>query len=501
MVSARATRVSIIVAVIALMLLPIWGVPRLVTQDGSSHVYNAALAVWVQTGRAPFDSVFTVKSGIQPNVASHAALELLGATLGWALAERLVLTLAVLATFVAVVMTAPGGEVFVVTGGWLASSWFVWMGFYDFALSIPCFVLLLVALRTVSGDRRQLLLFVALALLFLTHIFTFAVGVGIATVAAIWDARIRGESRRDLRILIPSFLVLAVEVLAGGAAAGGMHWTDGLGARLADLLFGDFVMALRYPDGLAGIAIVVALAASVVARVRARDSKPGKIGGVELCGIGLIVVSLFMPDIIGQGGYVPVRLRYLGALVLVPSLALYVRRLPPVATRIATGVLLTAFALRGAWMVRDTRVVNAEQATVSKLLAEAGAANGSWIVSRMSGGDRRWPARVGVYAHLAEGVATGSGMAVLNNYEALNDIFFVGWRGRPDWIAFQAEGDTLRARFLPGQIALPEPFYVLHDSRRPVAPADSSVETVRTVADGRFAITVVRGLQPRGQSR
>ena len=479
-----------ITLVVCLALVPIWGASRPATQDGPSHVYNAALANWVRGAHAPFDSAFDVKTGVQPNVATQVGLSFLGVRLGWGLAERVFASVVLIAGFLAILALSPAEPLMVMVGAWFASSWFLWMGFYDFALSIPCFVGLLLVLRRPPRDSRTLGILCAFILLYFTHVFSLAVGAAIAAFAIASDVRAGRGSWRELLVVVPALLAIAIGMVGGGAGSGGMAWSEPIRGRLTDFAAGDFLTTLVDLDTVVGVLVIGAVAVAVLSRLlRSGDGVP-RLTAVEKCGVALLILSLAAPDSIGEGGYIPVRMRILGALALLTAIASVFRRFSPFVTRTAAAFLLALFTVRSGWLVREARAVDANRAVVKQLLLNAGATDGAWIVSRLSVYGH-WPSRIGVYGHLAEGVATSPAVVVLNNYEALNDIFFVRWRIRPDSVSFQPAGDTLRAAMAPGSFGSTGPIYVLHDRGRPVSASDSSLDVLRTVAGGAFAVTVL----------
>jgi hypothetical protein len=490
-------RLAGIALVACLVLLPVWSGSRPATQDGPSHVYNAALATWVRGGQAPFDSAFEIKTGVQPNAATQLGLSILGEHLGWPMAERVFVSVVLVASFLAILAMAQSEPLVTMIAAWFASSWFLWMGFYDFALSIPCFVLLLVVLRRPPGEARSLGILIALVLLYFSHVFTLAIGTGLAAFAIGADARAGRSAWRELWVVVPAMLALAIGVAGGGAGSGGMAWTEPMLARLADLGTGDFLTTLVDLDSAVGVIVILGVAIAVVSRLRPSGENARGLTAVETCGVALLLLSLLAPDSIGEGGYIPARMRILGALALFPAMVAALRRLSPIMTRTAAAVLLAVFAVRAGWLVREARAVDANRVLVQRLLADAGATEGAWIVSRLTV-YRDWPSRVGVYRHLAEGVATSPASVVVNNYESLNDIFFVHWRTRPDWVSFRPAGDTLRAQLIPGRLAPRGPIFVLHERGRPISASGSTVAVLRTVEAGAFAVTALETQQKPG---
>src|SRR5205814_6965263 len=105
--------------------------------------------------------------------------------------------------------------------------------------------------------------------------------------------------------------------------------------------------------------------------LRRRDADTARMLGPGLFGIALIVLSFVAPDSIGEGGYIPIRLRFLGTLALLPAIAEVLRRLRPRTAGVVCAALISAFAVRTFWIVRDARAVHDDRVAVSALVAEA----------------------------------------------------------------------------------------------------------------------------------
>lgn len=463
-----------------------------VTQDGPSHVYNAAIAAASNDESAPFAHLFVTREGIRPNAASHAILATLGPRFGWAAAERIVILMALVGTLVAAMLLVRGALPLVAFAAWLASSWFVWMGFYDFALSLPWFVALVLLLARSPPTRGPLLLQLLLAPLYLTHFFTFAVGVVLATV--VFAARAAGRSRfawRELLPVVPAIALLLLEMATG--AGGAPAWTTAPAARLRDFATADFIVTVVWLDGVVGVATmltVVSVVAGVVYRWRAAPVPWGDTSTLAAFGAVLVLLSLAAPDAVGEGGYVPARMRLLGVVALLPAMTAAAARLSRRRQLLAAVVLMATLGWRSFLLAREARAMGEMTAEVGGLLERAGARDGAWLVTRLSA-YRRWPFRIGAYRHLGERAAVDRRLVVLNNYEALYGIFSVSWRGRPDWVFFRPRDGSLVATLVPGDIRWSGPMHVLHERTARVVP-DSTLEVVGMHVGRRFAVSTVR---------
>lgn len=483
-------------AIVALLtIFPLLGAPVPVTQDGPSHVYNAAVAAQARKGTAPFAQLFQARADLRPNVASHWILTALGPRLGWRGAERTILLVALLGCLITALIVAGRAIPVIVFSGWLASSWFFWMGFYDFVLSVPCFVALTLLLTSPPTTGRHIAIQVALAALYLTHLFTFAAGVAVTLL--VFARRATQSGRAGWREVLPALaalFILMLEVLAGGGVGGSPRWTATLTDRLRDAATGDFVTTVVWLDGAVGAAFVLVMIWLAWRSMVARGGRlPGwsELSPLTTFGVMLLLLSVMAPDSIGEGGYVPARMRLIGALALLPAIAgacATLSRRSQLGLAIALSI---ALAWRSVLLRAEARAMQDVTREVAVLLDRAGASRGAWMVTRLTA-YRRWPFRVGVYRHLGARVAVDRGLVVLNNYEALYGVFSVSWRARPDWVQFRPDQHTLLASFVPGELSWNGPMYVLHERAHRVRSGDPRLTVAGVQAGPRFTITSLR---------
>jgi hypothetical protein len=485
-------------AIVALLtILPLLAAPVPVTQDGPSHVYNAAIAAAARRESAPFAQLFDARADLRPNVASHWILTSLGPRIGWRGAERAILVVALLGCLLAALIVARKAIPVIVFSGWLASNWFFWMGFYDFVLSVPCFVALTLLLTSTPTTARHIAIQVVLAALYLTHLFTFAAGVAATLLVFAQRATQPGRAGwREIVPALPALFILLLEVMTG--VGGPPRWTAAVSERLRDAATGDFVTTVVWLDGVVGSAFVLGMiwvAWRFMAARGGRLPRWSELSPLTVFGVALLVLSVAAPDSIGEGGYVPARMRLIGALAVLPVVAGACARLSR-RTQLGLGIVLsTALAWRSVLLRAESYAMQDVTREVSALLARAGARDGAWMVTRLAA-YRRWPFRVGVYRHLGARVAVERGLIVLNNYEALYGVFSVSWRARPDWVQFRRDRETLLASFVPGTLSWNGPMYVLHERAHRVHSADPRMTIAGVQSGPRFAVTTLR--QQRG---
>ena len=481
-----------------LTLAPVWVSPVLVTNDGASHLYNAMVAAAVKAQRPPFATYYQVEGGgVRPNQTAQFLLVQLGERLDWEVAERILVTIAIGVTFgVLVLLVARQGlAVSAATAAlvtWLSHNWFVWMGLYDFTLSVACYGALLLLLARPLTAFRFVLVQATLALLYLTHFFTFAVAIGLCVVVLAWRAVFRRGPWRALWALAPAALLYVIEVGSGGPGAGSVTWTDPW-ESLVGLLTGDFVVIAHPVDAIAGVAVMGAAWITVFSRLReVRRHGLGVLSGSEAFGISLLALSVISPYRVGEGWLIPIRLRFLGVVTLLPAMAEMVAQVGVRWRRAAATVLVIGFVAHAAFIVRDSRNVHRDLLLVDRLLTRAGVADGAWVRTRLTT-YRRGLFHVAAYRNLVARIAVRRRLVVLDDDEALYGVFATTWRARPDWVTFRKSAGGFTIRLVPGVVRCPpDGVYVLHERERVLQLADSGLELGPTVSEQGFSVTQVK---------
>lgn len=498
---SRPVRAAVVAVVAAAALVPVWASPVLVTTDGPSHLYNALVADAVLSERAPYAPYLEFdRDWTRPDRAAQFLLITLGRAVGFETGERVVFTLAVVGTLaglLALLGRSHSGKegaplvALAPAAAWLAQTWFVWMGFYDFALSLGLYAALLLLLEQEPTPRRRLLVQAVFAGLYLTHFLAFAVGVGLALAVPAWRALSRRGRWQEVAVAAPAFAVLFLELGSGGTGTGALRPADAwLGGR--GLVIGDFVVSVHALDVVAGVLIMAAVWFALARRLRAAQREGlASVSGADIFGLLLLVVSVAGPEQMGEGGFVAIRLRCLGVITLLPAIAEALGALSRRTLAAAAGVLLVTLVAHGALIVRDARIVNRNLAQLESLFSTARVPEGAWLRTRFMV-YRRGLYSIGGYYHIADRLALRHGYIVLDNYEALYRIFSVGWRTRPDWVAFRQSREGLTVRLVPGNLRWHNALYVLHESDHPLQPADPRIEIDPTLTAGQFALTPVR---------
>lgn len=185
------------VALLAGLVSPIWRVDRVPTQDGPAHVYNAVVIREFGTTGTDYDCVFAFRDGPLPNWTSHAVLVGLMSIVDPVTAEKLLVTLVVVAMALAVrfFLASYGAGGFACASMALAFLYprFLFMGFYNFGLGIAGVFAIWgwVASTPQWRARNRTGLAVAFVLLFFTHL----VALLFAIAAALWVSTTARKNR------------------------------------------------------------------------------------------------------------------------------------------------------------------------------------------------------------------------------------------------------------------------------------------------------------------
>ena len=483
------------------VLVPVWATPLLVTTDGPSHVYNAMVAAAARAGQAPYAGLLAAPISVRPAQLSALTLEMLGRVLPWETAERVLVSFIMTATLAIVLLRAreQGWSVtaaLAALGIWLAHNWFVWMGFYGFALSLVEYAGMHLLLTLPVTRRRQIVLSGMLLLLYCTHFFTLAVSAGLLLTTALHRKRTGENPRPELRLAVFATLLLLLGVTTGGTEGAHPIWA-GPWPAMVGLAMGDVVRSFHPGDAVGGIALVGSCLAAVATRLRAARTRPSpsppSLAAEEVFGIGLLGLSLLAPESIGVGGRIPIRLQILGILSLlgaVAAVAPTLRRGRRWVTSLAAVVML-GFAGHAAFAVAVSREVADDERLLEGLLAGAGATEGSWVTTHLDDNERGL-FQIPGYSHLVDRVATRRRLVVLDNYQTYYSVFAVSWRARPDQLAIHGTTSALALGIVPGAVHWTPALYLVSESEATVRADDDRLILGPTTAEGDFAVTRIR---------
>jgi len=441
------------------------------TCDGPSHIYNAMLAKAVSAGVHPFVDTFQIRPFPRSNFVSDLALGELGTLFGWANGERVWITLLLMAQFAAYwyAFRALNLAWRIVLAGFLANNWFLWMGFYDFALSLAIFVLCVALTLSPSSKKWPVLVCCALIGLYSTHLFTFFAGLCVASWVFLWRLLLRRTAWwAGLGLLLP-IVLLALEVF-GPAVHGGIGWwgwrkvvKSGLGLAL-----GDFLITYSWVGLLAGV-LFMTLVWYTAYRYFVWPFRSQE--GLPILGVLFFLVSMVAPAQVGVGTHVASRLRILGALVILLTAGRSTWKLPFFRATAISVALSLALMIQSWQFASAGRRVSEESARVSQLLTAGGVPAGAWVASRLDNVNTA-AFRIVPYRHIADRSYLQARVRSIDNYEATAGNFQIQWRQRPTLTALKFNGTDWTLSGLPTS----EPLWVVRNSTHKLILADGLEE-------------------------
>jgi hypothetical protein len=173
-----------------------WTVSWFATEDGPSHVYSAVVArdLILHHGHTHFSSVFQLNPRIIPNWTSTVLLAVIEPIFGVDYAEKVMASLCICVGFFvfawAVRCFAPGtwpwANSWTPLANFLLQTWFLWVGFYNFYLSMLLALVVAGYYARTAGMltiRRGVLLAAGLIGVFFTQLL--GAGVAIITISMV----------------------------------------------------------------------------------------------------------------------------------------------------------------------------------------------------------------------------------------------------------------------------------------------------------------------------
>ncbi len=169
----------LLLLLVVVILVPIWAFMYFPSQDGPIHLYNAHVLRNYSEPDNSYARYYKINSPLTPNVLADFILSVLLRVMAPLLAEKVLLSLYVLLLIGSSVYFANAvnpKEGFAMLGAIYAYNLFVLFGFYNFAVSIPLFLLTL-GLWLRYRDHVTLFQFLCLTLLvslvYLSHLFAW----------------------------------------------------------------------------------------------------------------------------------------------------------------------------------------------------------------------------------------------------------------------------------------------------------------------------------------
>lgn len=367
----------LIVALTLLSLTPIWFLPYFPTTDGPSHLETCwILRHWAEAP-AVIHSTYELNLDPSPNWASHATLTALMFVVSPGTAERILLTGYVLIWVLAIGYFLRSvhrdGTLYLLLSLPLIHSYLLYMGFYNFVMSVPLAFFLIGywwRRRARPLDARLVLALNALAIaLYFFHLMSVLFALGsILLLAAIRD-RFRPKAvLATVAALVPAFALPVHFVVSnwhppGHVASSSSAWTELFGIALL-FSFNRFSLVLGWAlAGLIAAIVVVTILRESLARragehgwrLRARPED-----GFALLALLFAVGWFLVPDAMAGGSFVRERVGLYPVILILGWLT----------TRIGRSERIAIAALAAAITVAQVLVPLPKQAAASREVAD-----------------------------------------------------------------------------------------------------------------------------------
>jgi hypothetical protein len=432
------------VALLVLSILPFWWWPYFPSQDGPSHLHNAAVIANYPVTPLYHD-YYRVAFSPAGNFVGHLFLAAGMKFASAFAAERLLLTIYAVSFAFAFLYfiraVAPDDRCFSYFVFLLIHNTFLYLGFWNFCLSIPaCLVTLGYVSRAANRSDLRPVLFTAIltALTYLAHMFSWAILVLAATVILVVPPLVKtdrsspGGAADRLPAVVPrAFLWLAIVMpglLAWSYQSSSNHQIgyaiEGWWTRLW------FVYALSFLSGFGNTEFLVVKAIAALTALLAMFGiwahairKPRKLfNSLFLLSLLLTAIAMVVPDSYGTGSYIRMRVVLYAYVFLIAGLApghRFERFAPGICGAVACLTIAGAAARIAPY--RYWNSVLTEFVSVTKEIAP-----GSTILPLRLPGRHPYDG-IQVTAH-ALGWMAPKPFVDLQNYEAAQDYFPVRFR-------------------------------------------------------------------------
>ena len=322
---------SLLIGVLILVyLLPIWLFPYFPTQDGVSHVYNSQILTEYGNPEFQFRDYYEINWYPFPNWLSHFSLAVLMFVFPSLVAEKIFLSLYVilfpLAVYYFLNAVQRGRHALVILSFTFIYNYLFLMGFYNFAVSVPLFLLALGYWwkhKDELNKTRIVLLNLLIIITYFAHLISYAfILFSIALLALL-------HFRRDFKrifitgcYLLPAAVLLLVylptsDLLSGEPPEFGL---GRLGELFANLIGMHVLVAYAEPPSwLSAIVSVFLLFLAVVTIWQnRRDSEEVHLGQKAFLYLVGVLFGLYfiLPNAIGPGGWVNDRIAILATLAI-----------------------------------------------------------------------------------------------------------------------------------------------------------------------------------------
>ena len=325
------TKWSLLIGVlIVVYLLPIWLFPYFPTQDGVSHVYNSQILTEYNNPEYQFRDYYEVNWYPFPNWLSYFSLSVLMFVFPPLIAEKVFLSLYVILFPLAVSYflnaVQRGRHALVVLSFTFIYNYLFLMGFYNFAVSVPLFLLALGYWwkhKDQMNKTRIVLLNLLVVVTYFAHLISYAfILFSIALLAVLHFRRNFKPVFKTGCSLLPAAILLLVylptsDLLAGEPPEFGLAR---VGELFANLIGMHVLVAYAEPPSWLSAAIAAFLVILVVTTLwqNRRGVTAEGAGQKAFFCLTCVLLGLYfiLPNAIGPGGWVNDRLAILATLVI-----------------------------------------------------------------------------------------------------------------------------------------------------------------------------------------
>lgn len=324
-------RVALLIGgLIVVYLLPIWLFPYFPTQDGVSHVYNSQILTEYSNPEYEFREYYEINWYPFPNWLSHFSLAMLMFVFPPLIAEKIFLSFYVilfpLAIYYFLNAVQRGRYALVILSFTFIYNYLFLMGFYNFAVSVPLFLLALGYWwkhKDEMNTTRVVLLNLLIVITYFAHLISYAFILFSIALLALF------HFRRDFKrilitgcYLLPAALLLIAylptsDLLAGEPPEFGLERVGELFVNLIGMC-----MLVSYTEAPSWLSVAVSAFLIFLCVVTIRQSRretaaahTGQKAFLCLAGV-LFGLYFILPNAIGPGGWVNDRIAILATLVL-----------------------------------------------------------------------------------------------------------------------------------------------------------------------------------------
>jgi hypothetical protein len=434
----RARGLALFFAALTLLqLVPVWSVHYLPTVDGASHVYNAWILRALALGRASdvIAAHYQIDWNLNPNWISHAFLAVALSFVSPAVAEKLLFSLILLVFLGGAWLFAraddPGNGVYAFLAFPLAFHWLLMCGFYNFALSVGLYMIVL-AFWWKRRDDPSPSTIAAVALLLLLCYFghPMSAALAIGSIGILWLTLLRRRPLRShalhLLAFVPTLGLLqwflsshSGEEITGGAAVRS-------GALFSQLAQTQLIVTFDERQLILGrllfVVVVVLIVVTLFREWNAAGRHLREADAFLLVAIVFLAIDLWAPSETPGRAWINQRMSLFVILAPLPWLT---ARLPGR----MKGALVSLFAIiavanAGFQLVHFQR----SSKVVERFLVPLQTVKPGSIILPMNFNRITPPDLLGVTDHAVDRVALEKGLVDLDNYEPHTGYFPIRFR-------------------------------------------------------------------------